>query len=220
MSGPNGKPIRILIAEDHAIVRQSVKIMLEMEPEFIVVGEAEDGEQALKLAEKVDPDLVLMDIRMEGMDGVEATRKLRERLPSIGVLILTGFGDDAILLQAVEAGAHGFLLKDASADELKKAILRVVSGESHMTPSLLRKLLDELAVREVSHQPAHADLTPREREVLEALARGMSNEEIAGELVISEKTVKTHLGSIFGKLQVVGRAQAMLYAIREGLVEV
>ncbi len=220
MSGPNGQPIRILIAEDHAIVRQSVKIMLEMEPEFIVVGEAEDGEQALELAGKVDPDLVLMDIRMEGMDGVEATRKLRERLPSIGVLILTGFGDDAILLQAVEAGAHGFLLKDATAEELKKAILRVVAGESHMTPSLLRKLLDELAVREVSHHPAHADLTPREREVLEALARGMSNEEIATELVISEKTVKTHLGSIFGKLQVPGRAQAMLYAIREGLVEV
>ena len=194
--------------------------MLEMEPEFTVVGEAEDGEQALQLAEEVDPDLVLMDIRMEGMDGVEATRKLREKSPSIGVLILTGFGDDAILLQAVEAGAHGFLLKDASAEELKTAILRVVAGESHMTPSLLRKLMDELVTREVSHKPAHTDLTPREREVLEALASGMSNEEIATELVISEKTVKTHLGSIFGKLQVDGRAQAMLYAIREGLVEV
>ncbi|MFV1859115.1 MAG: response regulator [Anaerolineales bacterium] len=220
MSGPNGQPIRILIAEDHAVVRQSVKVMLELEPEFIVVGEAEDGEQALELAEKVDPDLVLMDIRMEGMDGVEATGKLRERSPSIEVLILTGFGEDAVLLQAVEAGAHGFLSKEASAEELKMAILRVVSGESHMTPSLLRKLLDELATQEVSHRPAYTDLTPREREVLEALARGMSNEEIATELVISEKTVKTHLGSIFGKLQVDGRAQAMLYAIREGLVEV
>lgn len=220
MSGPNGQPVRILIAEDHAVVRQSVRVMLEMEPEFIVVGEAEDGEQALELAAKVDPDLVLMDIRMEGMDGVEATRILRERSPSIGVLILTGFGEDAILLQAVEAGAQGFLLKDATAEELKKAILRVVSGESHMTPSLLRKLLDELATREDMPHPAHSELTPREREVLEALARGLSNEEIAGELVISEKTVKTHLGNIFGKLHVVGRAQAMLYAIREGLVEV
>ena len=220
MSGPNGQPIRILIAEDHAVVRQSVKVMLEMEPEFTVVGEAEDGQQALDLAKKVDPDLILMDIRMEGMDGVEATRKLRERSPSIGVLILTGFGDDAVLLQAVEAGAQGFLLKDASAEELKKAILRVVSGESHMTPALLRKLLDELATREDMPHPAHSDLTPREHEVLEALARGLSNEEIAGELVISEKTVKTHLGNIFGKLHVVGRAQAMLYAIREGLVEV
>ncbi|MFQ5923457.1 MAG: response regulator [Anaerolineales bacterium] len=220
MSGPNGQPIRILIAEDHAVVRQSVKVMLEMEPEFIVVGEAEDGQQALDLAEQVDPDLVLMDIRMEGMDGVEATRILRQQSPSIGILILTGFGEDAILLQAVEAGAHGFLLKDASADELKKAIMRVVSGESHMTPSLLRKLLDELATREDIPHLAHSDLTPREREVLEALARGLSNEEIGSELVISEKTVKTHLGSIFGKLHVDGRAQAMLYAIREGLVEV
>jgi len=201
-------------------VRQSVKVMLEMEPEFIVVGEAEDGQQALDLVEQVDPDLVLMDIRMAGMDGVEATRILRQRSPSVGVLILTGFGEDAILLQAVEAGAHGFLLKDASAEELKKAILRVVAGESHMTPSLLRKLLDELTTREDMPHPPHSDLTPREREVLEALARGLSNEEIAGELVISEKTVKTHLGSIFGKLHVVGRAQAMLYAIREGLVEV
>ncbi len=212
--------MRILIAEDHAVVRQSVRVMLEMEPEFVVVGEAEDGQQALDLSEKVDPDLILMDIRMDGMDGVEATRILRERSPSIGILILTGFGDDAVLLQAVEAGAHGFLLKDASAEELKKAILRVVAGESHMTPALLRKLLDELATREELPHPAHSELTPREHEVLEALARGLSNEEIANELVISEKTVKTHLGSIFGKLHVDGRAQAMLYAIREGLVEV
>ncbi len=220
MSSPNGQPVRILIAEDHAVVRQSVRVMLEMEPEFVVVGEAEDGQQALDLSEKVDPDLILMDIRMDGMDGVEATRILRERSPSIGILILTGFGDDAVLLQAVEAGAHGFLLKDASAEELKKAILRVVAGESHMTPALLRKLLDELATREELPHPAHSELTPREHEVLEALARGLSNEEIANELVISEKTVKTHLGSIFGKLHVDGRAQAMLYAIREGLVEV
>ena len=213
-------PVRIVIADDHRVIREAMRVMLEMEPEFKVVGEAANGEQALALAKQLEPDLVLMDIRMEGMDGVEATRHLRQRHPDIGVLILTGFGDDEVLLSAVEAGAQGFLLKDASADEVKSAILRVVQGESHMTPSLLRKLLDELAQRERKPAPAHSELTPREKEVLMALGRGLSNEEIAKELVISGKTVKTHLGSIFGKLQVEGRAQAMLYAIREGLVEV
>ena len=213
-------PVRIVIADDHMVLREAMRVMLEMEPEFKVVGEAANGEQALALAKQLEPDLVLMDIRMEGMDGVEATRHLRQSHPDIGVLILTGFGDDEVLLSAVEAGAQGFLLKDASADEVKGAILRVVQGESHMTPSLLRKLLDELAQRQRKPVPAHSELTPREKEVLMALGRGLSNEEIAKELVISEKTVKTHLGSIFGKLQVEGRAQAMLYAIREGLVEV
>lgn len=215
----NDKPYRIVIADDHLVVREAIRVMLEMEPEFEVVGEASNGLQALELAAQFEPDLVLMDIRMEGMDGVEATRQLRQRHPNMGVLILTGFGDDEVLLNAVEAGAQGFLLKDASADEVKSAILRVVQGESHMTPSLLRKLLDELAQREQRPEPAHSELTPREKEVLLALSRGLSNDEIAKELVISEKTVKTHLGNIFGKLQVGGRAQAMLYAIREGLVE-
>jgi len=215
----NDKPYRIVIADDHLVVREAIRVMLEMEPEFEVVGEASNGMQALELAAQFEPDLVLMDIRMEGMDGVEATRLLRHQHPNVGVLILTGFGDDEVLLNAVEAGAQGFLLKDASADEVKSAILRVVQGESHMTPSLLRKLLDELAQREQRPDPAHSELTPREKEVLLALSRGLSNDEIAKELVISEKTVKTHLGSIFGKLQVGGRDQAMLYAIREGLVE-
>ena len=220
MTGVERRPVRILIVEDHAVVRQAMRVMLEMEPELSIVGEAQDGEEALQLAEQLQPDLVLMDIRMEGMDGVEATRRLRQDHPDIGILVLTGFGEDAVLLKAVEAGAHGFLLKDASALEVKDAILRVVEGESLVTPSLLRKLLEEFAHRERETQPAHADLTPREMEVLAALARGMSNEEIAKELVISQKTVKTHLGSIFSKLHVEGRVQAMLYAIRKGLVEV
>lgn len=219
MSRSQEVPIRILIAEDHAVVRQALRVMLEMDPELTVVGEAQDGEEALALAAELAPDLVLMDIRMQGMDGVQATRILRERSPEIGILVLTGFGDDDILLQAIEAGAHGFLLKDSSAEEVKQAIQRVVGGESHMAPSLLRKLLEELSDRERQPQPAHADLTPREQEVLQALAQGLSNEEIAQELVISQKTVKTHLGNIFGKLHVAGRAQAMLYAIREGLAE-
>jgi DNA-binding NarL/FixJ family response regulator len=213
-------PLRLLIAEDHVVVRQALRVMLEMEPDLEVVGEAPNGEQALSLAHELKPDLVLMDIRMEGMDGVEATRRLRQELPHVGVLVLTGYGEDAVLLKAVEAGAHGFLLKDASAAEVKEAIQRVVRGESLVTPSLLRRLLNEFSQREREIQPAHADLTPRELEVLEALARGLSNEEIAKELVISEKTVKTHLGNIFSKLHVEGRVQAMLYAIRQGLVKV
>ncbi len=220
MPESEGRPVRILIAEDHAVVRQAMRVMLEMEPELSVVGEAQDGGEALTLAEQLKPDLVLMDIRMEGMDGVEATRRLRQDHPDIGILVLTGFGEDAVLLKAVEAGAHGFLLKDSSALEVKDAILRVVDGESLVTPSLLRKLLDEFAHREREAHPAHDELTPREMEVLEALARGLSNEAIAKELVISQKTVKTHLGSIFSKLHVEGRVQAMLYAIREGLVKV
>jgi DNA-binding NarL/FixJ family response regulator len=212
--------IRVVIAEDHAVVRQSLRVMLEIDAGVLVVGEAVDGQQAVDLTQQLKPDLVLMDVRMEGMDGVNATRRLREVCPDTPVLILTGFGEDEILVKAVEAGARGFLLKDATATELKDAIHRVVNGESLVTPSLLRALLDEFAQRGRTAPPAPMNLTPREREVLRALAKGLSNEDIARELVISEKTVKTHLGRIFSKLHVEGRAQAMLYAIREGIVEV
>jgi DNA-binding NarL/FixJ family response regulator len=212
--------IRVVIAEDHAVVRQSLRVMLEIDAGVLVVGEAVDGQQAVDLTQQLKPDLVLMDVRMEGMDGVNATRRLREVCPDTPVLILTGFGEDEILVKAVEAGARGFLLKDATATELKDAIHRVVNGESLVTPSLLRALLDEFAQRGRTAPPAPMNLTPREREVLRALAKGLSNEDIARELVISQKTVKTHLGRIFSKLHVEGRAQAMLYAIREGMAEV
>ncbi|HLE04773.1 MAG TPA: response regulator transcription factor [Anaerolineales bacterium] len=218
--GESIRRLRLIIAEDHAVVRQSLRLMLELDDEVDVVGEAVDGGQAVSMAQELHPDLVLMDIRMEGMDGVEATRRLKEVEPDVPVLILTGFSEDQILLKAVEAGAQGFLLKDATATEVKDAIRRVVNGESLVTPSLLRKLLEEFSQRSKETHPAHSDLTPREMEVLLAVAQGKSNEEIARALVISEKTVKTHLGKVFSKLQVEGRAQAMLYAIREGLVEV
>jgi NarL family two-component system response regulator LiaR len=218
--GEVGKQLRIVIADDHAVVRQSLRLMLELDEEVDVVGEAADGAEAVAMAQELHPDLVLMDIRMEGMDGVQATRRLRELEPDLPVLVLTGFGEDQILLDAVEAGAQGFLLKDATSAEVKDAIRRVVNGESLVTPSLLRKLLEEFSQRGKQTPPAHADLTPREMEVLLAVAEGKSNEEIARALVISEKTVKTHLGKIFSKLEVDGRAQAMLYAIREGLVDV
>jgi DNA-binding NarL/FixJ family response regulator len=220
MSEKEYAPIRIVIAEDHSVVRQALRVMLEMEPDVTVVGEAVDGEKAIQLTQEFKPDLVILDVRMQGMDGVEATRRIREKFPKIAILILTGFGDEEILLQAVEAGAHGFLLKDATHEELLDAIHRLVKGESLVTPSLLRRLLDEFAHRHEEPHPAHDQLTPREEEVLRALARGLRNEEIARELVISEKTVKTHLTSIFGKLHVDGRSQAIIYAIRHGLVSV
>ena len=205
-------PIRILIAEDHAVVRQALSIMLGMESDVTVVGEAVDGEQAVALCQELDPDLVLMDVRMERMDGVEATRRIREICPDTSILILTGFGDEEILLQAVEAGAHGFLLKDASNEEVVEAIHRLVKGESLVTPSMLRRLLDEIAHRHEEPHPVHDKLTPREMEVLQALARGLRNEDIARELVISEKTVKTHLTSVFSKLQVEGGENLALLA--------
>ena len=220
MSEKEYTPIRIVIAEDHSVVRQALRIVLEMEPDVTVVGEAVDGEKAIKLTEELEPDLVVLDVRMQGMDGVEATRRIREQFPNIAILILTGFGDENILLQAVEAGAHGFLLKDATHEELLDAIRRLVKGESLVTPSLLRRLLDEFTHRHEEPHAAHGHLTPREKEVLQALARGLRNEEIARELVISEKTVKTHLTSIFGKLHVNGRSQAIIYAIHHGLVSV
>jgi len=211
--------MKIIICDDQAVIRDGLEMLLNLERDIQVVGTAQDGAEGVELTGQEQPDLVLMDIRMEGMDGVEATRRLRQVAPNVPVLVLTGFGEDQILLKAVEAGACGFLLKDSTAEELKEAITRVVNGESLVTPSLLRKLLDELAHRGKATQPIHELLTPREMEVLRAIGRGMSNGEIARELVISQKTVKTHLGKIFSKLQVDGRAQAMLYAIREGLVE-
>jgi DNA-binding NarL/FixJ family response regulator len=220
MSETENALIRIVIAEDHSVVRQALRVMLEMEPDVTVVGEAVDGKDAIKLTKELEPDLVVLDVRMQGMDGVEATRRIRDQFPRIAILILTGFGDEEILLKAVEAGAHGFLLKDATHEELLDAIRRLVKGESLVTPSLLRRLLDEFAHRHEEPHPAPDQLTPREREVLQALARGLRNEEIARELVISEKTVKTHLTSIFGKLHVEGRSQAIIYAIRHGLVTV
>jgi len=213
------RPIRVLVVEDHAVVRQSLHVMLDMDPDVVVVGEAVNGDEAIARVQELHPDLVLMDVRMDGMDGVEATRRLRDLAPEVAVLILTGFGEDEILLRAVEAGAHGFLVKDASAAEVVEAIRRVASGESLVTPALLRRLLGAFSQRQRDQREPTSDLTGRELQVLKALGRGLSNDEIAKELVISERTVKTHLTRVFSKLQVAGRAQAMLYAIRHGLVE-
>jgi len=212
--------IRIVIAEDHVVVRKGLCSLLDHEPDISVVGEAVDGEEAVALTKQLNPDLVVMDIRMEKMNGVEATRIIRETCPETSILVLTGFGDEDILQEAMRAGAHGFLLKDASPDELIDAIHRLIKGGSLVSPRLLRRLFDEYSRSEETEDVEYKKLTPREMEILKLLTTGLRNEEIARTLVISEKTVKTHLARIYSKLQIHGRSQAIIYAFRKGLVDV
>jgi DNA-binding NarL/FixJ family response regulator len=213
------KIIRIVIAEDHALVRKGLYSLLDLEPDISVVGEAVDGEDAVALTKQLNPDLVVMDIRMEKMGGVEATRIIHETCPETSILVLTGFGDEDVLQESMRAGAHGFLLKDASPDELIDAIHRLIKGESLVSPRLLRRLFDEYSRSEETEDVEYEKLTPREMEVLKLLTTGLRNDEIASTLVISEKTVKTHLTRIYSKLQIDGRSQAIIYAFRKGLVD-
>lgn len=212
--------IRVLIADDHPIVREGLRTILGFQEGVEVVGEASDGQEAVDLAQELLADVVLMDIRMSKLDGVEATRRIKAQNPQIGVIVLTNYDDDRYVFEGIEAGASGYLLKDIGADDLSEAIHRVARGESLMAPSVLRKVLDEFAHRAEERELPHEGLTPRELEVLQALARGLKNEEIAKELFITEKTVKSHLGSIFGKLGVNDRSQAILYAIKHKLVDI
>jgi DNA-binding NarL/FixJ family response regulator len=212
--------IRVLIADDHAIVREGLRTILGFQEGVEVVGEASDGQEVVALAESLAPDVILMDIRMSKLDGVEATRRIKAQNPQIGVIVLTNYDDDRYVFEGIEAGASGYLLKDISSDDLAQAIRRVAQGESLMAPSVLRKVLDEFAHRAEERELLHEALTPRELEVLQALARGLKNEEIAEELFITEKTVKSHLGRIFSKLGVSDRSQAILYAIKHRLVDI
>lgn len=212
--------VRVLIADDHAIVREGLRTILGFQEGIEVVGEASDGLEAVDLAQRLLPNVVLMDIRMSKLDGVEATRRIKAQNPQIGVIVLTNYDDDRYVFEGIEAGASGYLLKDISSDDLSEAIHRVARGESLMAPSVLRKVLDEFAHRAEERELSHEALTPRELEVLQALAGGLKNEEIAKELFITEKTVKSHLGSIFSKLGVHDRSQAILYAIKRKLVDI
>ncbi len=212
--------IRVLIADDHPIVREGLRTILGFQEGIEVVGEASDGLEAVDLAQKLLPEVVLMDIRMSKLNGVEATRRIKAHNPEIGVIVLTNYDDDRYVFEGVEAGASGYLLKDISFDELSEAIHRVARGESLMAPSVLRKVLDEFAHRAEERELPHEGLTPRELEVLQSLAQGLKNEEIAKELFITGKTVKSHLGSIFSKLGVNDRSQAILYAIKHKLVDI
>jgi two-component system, NarL family, response regulator LiaR len=206
-------PIRILLADDHGVVRQGLKMYLSLDPDLEVVGEAENGAQAVELARSLRPDVVLMDMLMPVMDGITATQKIRGELPDVEVLAVTSVLEDATVINAVRAGAIGYLLKDTQADELCRAIKAAAAGQVQLAPQAAMRLLQEVRAPE---QPEM--LTERESEVLRLVARGMANKEIARELSIGEKTVKTHVSHVLAKLGVQSRTQAALYAARIGLV--
>ena len=205
--------IRILIVDDHGVVRQGLRMYLALDPELEVVGEAANGAEALRIAHELKPDVVLMDLLMPVMDGIAATGAIRRELPDVEVIALTSVLEDSAVYGAMRAGAIGYLLKDTEADELCRAIKAAAAGQVQLSPSAAARLL-----REVSAPPLPEPLTERETEVLRHLAQGKSNKEIAAALVIAEKTVRTHVSNILAKLGVVSRTQAALHAVRSGLV--
>jgi DNA-binding NarL/FixJ family response regulator len=206
-------PIRILIADDHDVVRKGLGAFLTLDPELQVVGEAEDGAEAVRLARDLRPDVVLMDLLMPEMDGIAATQIIRQELPETEVVALTSVLEDASVVGAMRAGAIGYLLKDTRVEELRRAVRSAAAGQVQLSPKAAARLVRE--VRAPEHREA---LSEREVEVLRLLTRGYANKEIARGLGISEKTVKTHVSSILGKLGVQSRTQAALHAARMGLV--
>ncbi len=212
------KPIRLLIADDHDIVRKGIKVLLATEKDMQVVGEAGNGAEAVEKAAALQPDVILMDIVMPEMDGIEATRRITSKRPESRILVLTSFAADDKVFPAVKAGALGYLLKDSTPEQLLEAIRQVHRGEPSLEPSIARKVLQELSRPGGSPERQTTDpLTERELDVLRLIAQGMSNKEIAAKLFVAEWTVRSHVSSILGKLHLASRTQAALYALRAGL---
>ena len=210
------RPITILIADDHPVVREGLAAMLSREPDIDVVGEAADGQEAVDRAASLGPDIILMDLQMPRLGGVDAIRLIRERHPAVQTIVLTTYGDDDSIFQGIAAGARGYLLKDAPRDELFRAVRAVARGESLLQPAVATRLLNRVSRKPA--QPAPEVLTERELDVLRLLARGAANKEIGAELHISESTVKTHVANIFQKLDVGDRTEAVTAALRRGLL--
>lgn len=215
--------IRILLADDHKIVRRGLQVFLTSQKDMEIIGEASTGQELLEQAAALAPDIVLMDLRMPVMDGIEATRRLAESLPSVKVIVLTSFSDQDHALPAIRAGAKGYLLKDLEPDELASAIRRVYQGKVELHPEIAGQLMNQYIHLYQGSAPSDAGpavqepLTKRELEVLRLIAAGMSNRMIADALVIAEKTVKTHVTHILSKLDLADRTQAALFAVRNGL---
>lgn len=209
-------PIRVLIADDHQLVRQGMAALLSVKPEFEILGQARDGVESVELATSLNPDIILMDLQMPHKDGIEATREIKEDNPEARILIITSFAEDENVYLAIKAGALGYLLKDSSPEELMQAIHDVCEGRLSLHPNIALKLIEELN-RPTDLQPTDDPLTERESEVLKLVAKGRTNQEIAEELVLSERTVGAHVSNILSKLHLASRTQAALYALQKGI---
>jgi two-component system, NarL family, response regulator LiaR len=205
----------VLIVDDHGVVREGLRAYLELEPDIEVVGEARDGHEGVRRAQELHPDVVLMDLVMPNMDGVLATMRIKEDRPETHIIVLTSFLDDDRVVPAIQAGATSYLLKDVAASDLARAIRGARAGQAQLHPEVARRLMQQVTAPRKSD--AGAQLTDREHEVLQLLAEGRSNKEIARLLVVSERTVKGHVSNILGKLGLQDRTQAALYAVRHGL---
>jgi DNA-binding NarL/FixJ family response regulator len=210
--------IRVLIADDHHVVRRGLVFFLKTQKDIEIVGEAKNGEEAVELAKKLQPDIVLMDLVMPVMDGIEATREIKKSVPNVEILMLTSFSDQEHVIPAIEAGAAGYQLKDIEPDELVEAIRQTVRGEKTLHPKATTHLFQRFTQKDTKDDPFSV-LTNREKEVLQEIAKGKSNKEIAASLFITEKTVKSHVSHILAKLNVADRTQAALFAVKHGLVK-
>ena len=209
--------IKVLIVDDHGMVRQGLRTYLDLMEDIKVIAEAQNGAEAVAQARHYKPHVVLMDLVMPEMDGIEATRRIREINPETKIIVLSSFTEDDKVFPAIKAGADGYLLKDISPSDLAIAIRTVIQGKSQLHPEIAKKLMNQFIDPKARHQDVSEELTAREVEVLRALARGMSNAELAAALFISEKTVKTHISNILSKLNLADRTQAAIYAYKHGL---
>ncbi len=215
--------ISVLLVEDQSLIRSGLRVLLEREPELKIVGEAADGEEAVLKARELQPDIILMDLKLPRMDGIEATRTIKNEFPTIEVIVLSVYEDDEYVFQAIQAGATGYILKDITPENLGRAIRAVHSGQTMIHPGIARKVLERLSYmakeRAMGLTRLHSDgLTDREVQILVEMAKGASNREVAAKLFVSESTVKSHLRTIYRKVGVRDRAQAVAYAIRKGFI--
>jgi DNA-binding NarL/FixJ family response regulator len=216
--------IRLVLADDHAVVRSGTRELLEQQPDLKIVGEASDGEEAVRLAQELQPDVVVMDVRMPRMSGVEATRRIKTECPGVRVLVLTAHDDDEYVFALLQAGANGYLLKTAEIEELVRAIRTVAAGQSALAPEVTGKVVAQFTSGKnlpdmlADHQNNYDGLTERELSILRLVGKGMSNKQIGKNLYISDRTVQAHLSNIFSKLDVNSRTEAVMYAVRKGWI--